>query len=222
MSRIGRSMVVAALAGSLLTVPGAATAEQEAPVAATASASASVGAVDIVVAGRPGHAAPIAPCTVGGTERNSARGTDVGRTTSFGAGDTRCARTSGGAATAKATGQRFRTSVLRQFGGPVLRVRTFSAECRTTGNGSEGYVELGGVSGFRLPSEIPADHTITIPGRSEGDPPMAEIVLNDLVAPTPPDGSLTTHALHIKLFPQGGPASGDIFVGTAGCDPYAG
>ncbi|WP_235999087.1 hypothetical protein [Qaidamihabitans albus] len=223
MSRFGRSAVTAvtaavtaALVGGSLAAPAGAQAQE--PVS---TAGASLGAVDIVVAGTPARAEPIAQCDVEGPTENSSRGSGAGRHTSYGSGDTTCARDADGVSTAKASGRRFETEVLRQFGGPVLRVRNFSAECRTTGNGSSGYVELSGVSGFRLPSEIPPEHTITIPGRAEGDPPMAELVLNELVAPTPPDGSLTTHALHIKLFPQGGPGGGDIFVGTATCDPYA-
>lgn len=216
MSRIDKAMVVALAAGSLL-VPGTAQARE-----AVSTASASVGEVDIVVAGTVARLQPIALCDVDGTTENSSRGVEAGRHTSYGGGDTSCAREPEGISAAMATGRRFETEVLRQFGGPELSVRTFSAECRTTGNGSSGYVELGGVRGFRLPSEIPPDHTITIPGAEDGDPPMAEIVLNELVAPTPADGSLTTNALHVKLFPQGGPASGDIVVGTANCDPYAG
>jgi hypothetical protein len=31
-----------------------------------------------------------------------------------------------------------------------------------------------------------------------------------------------TNTVHIKLFPEGGPAEGDIILGTAKCDPFGG
>ncbi|MEU6642019.1 choice-of-anchor P family protein [Saccharomonospora sp. NPDC046836] len=219
MTKIHKAMVVAILAGGALAVPAPA---QAAPTSTPSTASASLGEVDIVVGGTPAQAAPIAPCDVAGPEAGNSRGADVGTTTEYGRGETTCTRGADGVSSAKVTGQRFETSVLRQFGGPTIRVRTYTAECQTTDNGSSGYVELGGVSGFTMPSSIPPNHSITIPSPTAGDPPMAELVLNEFVAPTPPDGSLTTHALHIKLFPEGGPGSGDIYVGSASCDPYGG
>ncbi|SFB14637.1 hypothetical protein SAMN05216266_105209 [Amycolatopsis marina] len=214
-SKINRSALAVVLAGGVLAT--AAPAQAAEPVAV---ASASVGSADIVVSGQSAQAAPIAPCDVDGRQTNSTTGGFAGNTTKFGRGSTECARDSGGTASAKASGQRFETTVLRQFGGPTLRVRTFSARCNTTSNGSSGYVELSGVSGFSVPREIRSNHTIMIPGRGQGDPPMARLVLNELEVPTPADGSLTTNALRITLFPEGGPASGDIVVGSASCDPY--
>ncbi|WP_116046651.1 hypothetical protein [Amycolatopsis palatopharyngis] len=214
-SKINRSAVTVALAGGLLAT---AVPAEAAPVVAVASAS--VGSADIVVSGQPAHAAPIAVCEVDGKQSNSTTGGYAGTKTKFGRGTTECARDADGRASASASGQRFETSVLRQFGGPTLRVRTFSARCNTTANGSSGYIELSGASGFSVPREIQSNHTILIPGRAQGDPPMARLVLNELDVPTPADGSLTTNALRITLFPEGGPASGDIVVGSASCDPY--
>ncbi|MFF5988208.1 hypothetical protein [Prauserella flavalba] len=216
MAKINRAVVVAVLAAGALALPGQAQAQT------VSTASASLGSADLVVNGEVTQAGPIAACDVAGPAAGASDGVDVGADTEFGRGETSCTRAGDGVSSAKATGQRFETSVLSQFGGPTIRVRTFSAECRTTTNGSSGYVELGGVSGFTLPQDIPPNHTITIPGRVQGDPPLAELVLNEFTAPTPPDGSLATTALRIKLFPQGGPASGDIRVGTASCDPYGG
>jgi hypothetical protein len=83
-------------------------------------------------------------------------------------------------------------------------------------------VELGAASGFTVPQTIPANYATTVAGRTSGAPPMAEIIVNELIVPTPTDGSLTTNALHIRFFPQGGPASGDIVVGSVSCAPYGG
>lgn len=184
------------------------------------AASGSVGAVDMIVDGQRVHAEPIAPCTAGEVPAAESSGVDIGTETSYGNGETRCDYRQDGAATALASGTRFETSVLERFGGPTIRVRTFSAQCRTTGSGSAAHIELGGVSGIPVPASIPPNHTIAIPGETPADPPIAEVVLNELIAPSPPDGSLTTHTMRITLFPDGGPASGDILLGTADCDPY--
>jgi hypothetical protein len=214
-SKINRSAVAVGLAGGLLAAAVPAQAAQ-----ASAVASASVGSADIVVSGQSAQVAPIAPCDSDGRQSNTGSGGVAGGKTRFGTGDTECARDAGGTASARASGQGFETEVLRQFGGPKLRVRSFSARCTTTDNGSSGHIELGGVSGFSVPSEIRSNHTILIPGRAQGDPPMARLVINELVVPTPADGGLTTNALHITLFPEGGPARGDIIVGSASCDPH--
>ncbi|WP_431877076.1 choice-of-anchor P family protein [Amycolatopsis sacchari] len=212
---MARAKRILAAALCLAAVPATAQAE-----GATATGAGSVGAVHITVDGQQATAEPIAPCAVGGTAENRADPVFVGATTRFGLGSTKCARNADGTASVQVEGARFETNALRIYGGPRIAVRTFKAGCATTANGSTGSVELGSVSGFEVPENIPPNYRITVPGRAQGDPPMAEVVLNELVVPHPPDGSLVTHALHIKLFPQGGPASGDIYVGTAACDPY--
>ncbi|GAB2990884.1 hypothetical protein LWP59_06865 [Amycolatopsis acidiphila] len=214
---MARTKRILAAALCLAAVPATAQADE-----ATATGAGSVGAVHVTVGDQTVHADPIAACAVGGTGENRTDPVVVGTSTRYGLGETRCTRNSDGTASVQVTGTRFETRVLRQFGGPLISVRTYKSGCDTTANGSNGSMELGSVSGFTVPENIPANYTITIPGRAEGDPPMADIVLNELVVPTPPDGSLVTNAVHIKLFPQGGPAAGDILVGTAACDPYGG
>lgn len=216
MSKINRLGAVLLLGCALVAGQGQAVA---APLEATASGS--VGSVDMVVDGVAVHTMPIATCEAGGKQDNMTLGVDAGTTTSYGMSETHCALADG-TASVRVSGTRFQTTVLARYGGPVVEVRTFGARCETTGNGSRSYISLGGVRGISIPETIPANYTITVPGTRPGDPPMARIVLNELVAPTPPDGSLTAHAMHIELFPAGGPAGGDIIVGSAGCDPYPG
>lgn len=211
----GKLALVAALC--LAAVPATAQADQ-----AKATGTGSVGAVHVKIGDQIAHADPIAPCVVGRTERNRTDPVTVGTATKYGLGDTSCTRNADGTAAVQVTGSRFETTLLTQFGGPEITIRTYQAGCTTTTNGSNGSMALGAVTGFSVPGNIPANDTITIPGRAAGDPPMADIVLNELVVPKPADGSLVTNAVHIKLFPQGGPASGDILVGTAACDPFAG
>ncbi len=221
MSRINRAMLAAALSGGLLggglAVPAQA---QEQDSEWTALAEGSLGRVDMVVGGQSVRSGPIARCDADEQPRNNAGVAVVSRTTRYGRGETDCGRDQQGTASAEAGGQRFSTEILRQFGGPTIEVRSYAARCRTTGNGSSGYMELSGISGFTVPSDIPVNHTVTIPGKLPADPPMAEIVVNEVIVPDPPDGSMTTNALHITLFPEGGPASGSLVVGSASCDPF--
>lgn len=209
--------VLTACGGLLVAAAGTGSAE---PVIATAAGA--LGSAEVMVGSQQVHAAPIAACAVDKTQQATSNGTSVGTTTKYGRGETTCTRDANGTASAKASGQRFETTILKQFGGPAIKVRSYTAGCTTTANGSSGYMEISGVTGVTVPTDIPANFTIAIPGKNAGDPPMAEVVVNELIAPTPPDGSLGTHAMHIKLFPQGGPASGDIMVGSANCDPYGG
>ncbi|GAB3564615.1 choice-of-anchor P family protein [Amycolatopsis endophytica] len=214
MRRARKIVTVATLLGGLVAVQASAQAQQG------ATGAGSVGAADITVEGMTAHSDPIAPCAVDTTPSNRTDPITVGTKTKYGLGETTCTRNADGTASVKVTGQRFETSVLEQFGGPVIKARTFGAGCNTTANGSNGSMELGTVTGITVPQSIPPNHVVTIPGATPDAPPMAEVVLNELVVPTPADGSLTTNALHIKLFPQGGPASGDILVGSASCSPY--
>jgi hypothetical protein len=212
---MARTKRILAAALCLAAVPATARADET-----TATGAGSVGAMHVTVGDQTAHEDPIAPCVVGGTGENRTDPVTVGMTTRYGLGETSCTRNSDGTASVQVTGSRFDTTLLRQFGGPRITVRTYQAGCTTTANGSNGSMELGSATGFTVPDSIPPNYTITIPGRAEGDPPLADIVLNELVVPHPPDGSLVTNALHIKLFPQGGPAAGDILVGSAACDPY--
>lgn len=185
-----------------------------------AAGSASAGAADITVDGQPAFLTPMSPCATGTAPSGQSDPVWAGPTTRFGSATSSCGLNPDGTANVKAYGQRFETTVLQRYGGPVIRVRAFSAACSTTADGSGGRIELSGVTGITLPREIPVNYTMTITGRVPGALPLAEIVANELIAPTPPDGSLTSHALRIRLFPQGGPASGDIVLGTASCDPF--
>jgi hypothetical protein len=214
-------MIAAALVcGGLVTVPVSAQAADNATTP-VATASASVGGLDIVVNGQASHLDPTAPCESSGTLENVSGNIDAGAVR-YGRGTTTCAKNADGTASAKATGQRFETTVLQQFGGPVIKIRTYSTSCATKENGSSGNMELSGLTGVTVPDDIPANYTVTVPSPKASDPPLANVVFNELVAPSPPDGSLKTHTMRIVLFPQGGPASGEIVVGTASCDPFGG
>ncbi|WP_236794905.1 choice-of-anchor P family protein [Amycolatopsis sp. GM8] len=215
---VGAKGIVAASALFLAAIPATAQAQPNDEIGTGAG---SVGAVHVVIGAQTTHADPIAPCSIGGTQQNRTDPVTFD-TTKYGLSSTSCTRNADGTVSVQVSGARFQTTVLRQFGGPMISARTFKSGCNTTENGSNGSMELGAVTGITVPASIPPNYVTTIPGRAAGDPPMAEVVLNELIVPTPADGSLVTNAMHIKLFPQGGPASGDILVGSAACDPFGG
>lgn len=186
------------------------------------TATGDAGMVDVVQGGTDVRVGPIAECDVDGEAEASTPGITVGHDgelASYGRAEASCER-SDGRARAEVTGDRFSTSVLEQYGGPKLRVRSYSASCHTTDNGSASSMSLSGVTGFAVPEEIPPNHEVLIPGATENDPPMARVVLNEFTAPEPPDGSMAMSAVHIELFPEGGPVTGDIRVGSSSCAPY--
>jgi hypothetical protein len=217
----GKKIIMAAVVcGGLAVAPAAYADTPGAPaVVVKATATASSGSVDATVDGTKVLAAAVGPCSADGPLQGDTRGGLAGTIAEFGNGQALCGRDADGTAAAQAKGARFSTSVLKAYGGPVIGVRTFTARCSTTPVGAGGYVEVGTVTGITVPENIPANYTITVPSPA-GGPPLANVVLNESVAPTPPDGSLLIHTMHIVLFPQGGPATGDIYLGTAACDPY--
>ncbi|KZB83992.1 hypothetical protein AVL48_35220 [Amycolatopsis regifaucium] len=204
---------VTMLTGALVAGGTAASAEP-----GPAWASASVGSVDVEIGDEHVVTGEMAPCDVDGPLTAHTAGGLIGDFARFTGGDSNCGRT-GAVAVGEASGRRFETTLLKRYGGPVLTVRTFLAKCSTTKDGSLGYVEFGDVTGFTLPETIPQNYRLTIAG-GKGGTALASLTVNETVTPKPPDGSLVTHMLHIKLFPQGGPAKGDIYLGTARCDPY--
>lgn len=186
-----------------------------------ATATGFLGAVDVVVDDQHLVREPIAACDVATEQHGEADPIEVGRdVANFWGGTTDCTRDDEGNAHADVAGRYFSTSVLREWGGPRIRVTSFAARCHTTSKGSSSVMELGGVYGIDVPENVTSNHTVTVPGSTEDDPPLAKVVINELVAPQPPDGSLRVNAIRIELFPEGGPASGEILVGSAACDPY--
>ncbi|KFZ80096.1 hypothetical protein ED92_22270 [Amycolatopsis sp. MJM2582] len=212
---VSRLLSVTMLTGALVTGGPAIASAGPAP----ATAAASVGSLDVEIGDQHVVTGELAPCDVDGPLNAKTQGGSTGDFARFGGGESRCGR-NGAAAIGEAAGRRFETTLLKRFGGPVIKVRTFLAKCSTTEDGSLGYIEFGDVSGFTLPENIPQNYRLTISG-GKGGTALASLTVNETVTPTPPDGSLVTHMLHIKLFPQGGgPAKGDIYLGTARCDPY--
>jgi hypothetical protein len=163
----------------------------------------------------------LAPCEVGTASTASTPGATARGLVSFGTGTTSCTTESVGVVRVAVSGKRFMLDGLRAYGGPVIKIASWSATCTTTANGSSSTIELTSVSGLALPNPIPANHTIMVPGRRATDPPVAKIMLNELLLPNPADGSMTVNLMHMWLFPHGvSLARGEVVLGTVHCSPF--
>lgn len=188
--------------------------------AAQKTGAASVGSVSVTLGGVDTDQDAIAPCTTRGT--NSTAATTPAPGIAYGAGSTACTVDADtGEAGATASGKRFKLSVLRQYGGPVIALTSWSVRCATDGTGSTASMSLAGLTGVTVPSSIPVDYAVTVPGRHAGDPALAKVVFNELVTPDPADGSMTMNLMHVTLFPDtpNSPDHGDVVLGSASCDP---
>ena len=183
-----------------------------------AVAEGAAGAVKMEQAGGPVTVAPIAPCTTDGPAQGSAGEVSAPGVATFADSSTTCTVDGAGEiASATVTGGGFRFDALREHGGPRIRLSGYTATCGTTVGGSNSSIEFEGLSGVQVPAELPSNYLVTIPG--QGDAPMATVTFNEVLVPSPPDGSMTVHLMHIRMFPEGGPARGDVHVGTVRCAP---
>jgi hypothetical protein len=164
---------------------------------------------------------PIAPCSTEGALTGQSGEVSVPNVVTYASGNSTCTVDDAGEiAKTTVTGGRFRFDALRQYGGPRIRLSSFSAKCETTLTGSSSSIQFSGLSGVSVPSQLPSNHVVTIPGGPNGKP-KATVTFNELVLPSPADGSMTVHLMHIRMFPQGGPTSGDAYVGTVHCSPVS-
>ncbi|TDP96553.1 hypothetical protein [Labedaea rhizosphaerae] len=208
------ALLIVATATSLTMLGGPASAAPTAP----KKGAASVGAVSVTLDGVATNQASIAPCTTLGA--NSTPGTTPVAGVVYGKAETSCTRDKG-EATAVASGKRFKVTVLRRHRGPVIALTSWSVQCSTKKTGSTASMTLSGLTGVTVPSNIPVNYTVTVPGHKPSDPVLAKVVFNELVVPSPPDGSMVMNLMHIKLFPNtpNSPDRGDIVLGTVDCDP---
>lgn len=215
--RIARRTGVVGLALTGLVLAGVSPAQAlpEEPLA-----SGTIGSVDATYHGDSVEVGPLAECDTQGDQEASSAAVAQRGFLEFGRGSSSCALGSG-VATAEVSGSLFRLDALRAYGGPRIRMTNYSAECSTTSNGSSVGFHIGGLSGLSVPAQLPPNHVVTIAGRGPGDPPLAEVTLNETFVPDPPDGSMAVNIMHIRLFPSGGgDVDGDIVVGSVSCSPY--
>lgn len=207
--------VFAGLAALALVLPGADHARADpGPVA-----RASLGSVDLVLDGEAATIEPIAPCGAE-VEDASSEGAEIAEFVEFEAGSTTC-EVDEGVATASVTGERFRLTGLARYGGPsLIRIADFTATCETTETGSSSRVRFGELSGLTVPSRVPPNHVVTIPG-PPGAAPIATVTFNETAMTEPEEGAITVNLMHVRLFPEGPTeqVTGDIVVGSVTCVP---
>lgn len=201
---------LSALGMALLTVPA-----QAAPGDAVADGNAgslTIGSTTIE---------PIAACSTEGTLTDEVDDTSVPNVATYSDSKSTCTIDDvGEIATVNVSGGRFRFDALREYDGPRIRLSSYTAKCETTLNGSSSSFTFSGLSGVSVPSQIPSNYVVTIPGGPDGKP-KATVTFNESIVPSPPDGSMTVHLMHIRMFPEGGPTSGDAYVGTVHCSPVS-
>jgi hypothetical protein len=164
---------------------------------------------------------PVAACATGSTPQAAGPDAAVPGVVSYADGRSQCAIDDAGEiATVTVTGGQFRLDALRPYGGPTIRLSGYTANCETTLTGAGSSFHFSGLSGVSVPSEIPANYVVTIPGGPDGKP-MAAVTFNETHVPISPDGSMTAHLMHVRLFPEGGPTTGDAYVGTVHCAPVS-
>jgi FtsP/CotA-like multicopper oxidase with cupredoxin domain len=182
----------------------------------------SVGWTNALVQGHPISIESIATCSVGGVSSASTDGAAATGFVTYGKGKSTCDIDTTGATKVTVTGNKFRFDGLKTYGGPVIKVKSFSVSCNTVENGSQASITITGLSGFTVPNPIPANHTVTIPSAQPGSQPIARVVLNEMIVPDPPDGSMTLNLMHVTLFPEGVSIdSGEVVLGSVSCSPDA-
>lgn len=208
------------LAAAVLVVEVAAV---PAAVAATGSGTASVGSVDILVGGKKRILQPpVAQClTNGGNVQNANQRIRLQNIAEFGEGATKCTSDpANGRITVQATGKRFELNALPRYGGPRIRISDFMATCATTVSGAVARMEFSGLVGMAAPQDLTPNYTVMVPSANPNDPPLAKIILNEVVTPNPPDGSITLNLMHVIFAPAGtGPITGELVVGGVYCTP---
>ncbi|WP_424184650.1 hypothetical protein ACOBQX_22500 [Actinokineospora sp. G85] len=223
-----RAVMTLALAATCATAPAvavAAPAQPAPPAPATFDGAASVGTASAQFGEDAIDLGPLAPCTTDGPATASTPGVaSADNSVVFGPGESKCEpNPDTGLWKVAAKGRNFRLNALKAYGGPEIRVSSFSAGCTITAQGrAQASVSVGGVSGLSGVSFIgvlPINYTVDVPGAKAEDPVLARVTLNSVVTPSSGRGGLTVSAFKVQLFPDGGPGSGTITVGQATCTP---
>jgi hypothetical protein len=180
---------------------------------------ANLGSAAVTTNGQTDSISPLAPCDVDGQTTANSSGGAIAGTVSFGGGTTSCTRdTTANTTASTANGTRFQLDALVPYGGPRIRIASYQVSCTATTGGTSAGWSFSGLSGITgLPQQIPANYTMPITG-SDGTH-LADAIFDEVLLPNPNDGSIALNLLHIKLFPDGGPTTGDILVGSTACAP---
>jgi hypothetical protein len=190
---------------------------------ATVAGTASAGSAHVVRNGHTFTVPAVGPCSLTSTPHGSSSGvTEVG-IVNYGAASATCS-TDQTAHTSKsvATGSNFALSALQSYGGPLIKITSYQVSCSATTGGTNAAWQFSGLTGLTVPQQVPNNYTE--PVKSASGTLLANVILNEVILPSPNDGSITLNMVHIILFPNGTPAgttplSGDIYVGSTACSP---
>lgn len=212
--RVTRPLLIAAL-----TVAALLTAQQA---NATAAGTASAGSATVV---RNGHSIPVAPvaaCSVTGQQQGHSNGVTKAGLLSYGPATSTCAlNAQAHTSTSTSNGTNFALTALQNYGGPLIKMASYQVKCTANTNGTNASWSFSGLTGITPPSQIPQNYTVPI---KSGNTILANVIFNEVILPSPNDGSITLNMMHIVLFPNGTPPntptlSGDIYVGSTACSP---
>lgn len=179
--------------------------------------SGEVGSMDVTtVEGSPG-AGPIAGCDVAGPVTAATDGVQSLGVATFGPGGSSCAHTlDTDTISVTATGTDFTLYALSGTGAGTISIEGYQADCSATGGGSRAGMSLSGVRGVDVPSRIPSNYTVTIPGR-DGET-VATVVLNAIRFGD--RGRVDLDAARITLHGDAGAAAdGELVLGSVRCAP---
>lgn len=216
-TRVFQSAVVAAVVGAAVLVGVA-------PAGATPAGVASAGRANVLLDGQPVQVAPVAQCSLTGKRSAMSNGADKQGVVRFGSATSTCTSNADQhTSTATSKGSDFTLTALRAYGGPTIKVAGYQVTCAATTNGTNASWQFSGLTGITVPKQIPSNFTIRV--TSAAGAVLAVVTLNQVILPSPNDGSITMHMMHIRLFPngvpKGAPMSGNIFVGSTACSPTA-
>jgi hypothetical protein len=186
--------------------------------AATVQGTGNAGSAKVVMDGTAGEIPALAPCDIAGTATNSTDGAAIDGVVSYDAATTSCTHDAAARTSAMSVkGGSFDFTALTRYGGPEISFDSYRTGCTGAKGSTGGSFHMTGQRGVELPDPLPANYTVTIPGANKTDPPMAKLVFGEVVPAPTQDGSTRLNTLHIKLFPEGGPSSGDLYMGSVHC-----
>jgi hypothetical protein len=192
---------------------------------ATAAGVASAGSAGVVRNGNTVTVAPVGQCSLTGKKNGSSAGATKNGIVSYGSATSTCATdATAHTSNSTATGSAFTLSALTSYGGPTIKVASYQVTCSATTSGTNASWQFSGLTGVTIPKQVPTDYTIPI--KAANGKLLADVIMNEVILPSPNDGSITMNLIHIKLFPNGvpkntKPMSGDVYVGSTACSPTA-
>ncbi|OLR91771.1 hypothetical protein [Actinokineospora bangkokensis] len=214
MTRAARLATTAAVAAALFAgaLPAAATAQP---------GVASAGWAGFVKAGTSTAIPDVGQCSISGPTSVTS-GLVTGSGVRFGGATSTCTTTVVDpdfdltTTTSTATGTSFELSALVSLGGPRVKLTSYTTTCQADQGGTRASWSFSGLSGISgLPSPVPANYAKNL---TAGTTVLATATFNEVLLPTPNDGSIELNMLHVRFLPASG-ITGEVVVGATSCRP---